>query len=211
MGKETQEAAVAIYLPEGTVQSIEVHNLGDSLQLGRILERNYQDRMKVWRMIHLGNLLSIGDEIGEAVNLDRFVRSMKDDAFRLLVNRQCIAEVRDEGKPERNRGIRQYPSLGEWGRDYVNRHRYLYHHYWKGSSWLYGKPGVNDASSPEPPVVTLPLKHEIKLARTFSRIRGSALPEKTKADLETVLAKAEGQVGTMMDYALKTLDELISI
>ena len=210
MEKETQEAAVAIYLPQGTVQSIEVRNLGDSLQLGRILERNYQDRLKVWRMIQLGNLLSIGEEIGEAVNLDRFVRSMKDDAFRLLVNRQCIAEVRDAGEPDRNGGIRQYPSLKEWGRDYVNRHRYLYHHYWKGSSWLYGKPGVDDASSPEPPVVTLPLKHEIKLARTFSKIRGFALPEETKADLEAVLAKAEGQVGAMMDYTLKRVDKLIS-
>ena len=63
-----ERAAVAIAYPGGrTVESVMVENLTLPHQLGEMLVRHYTDRMKIWQLVQLGDILSVGAELGPQV------------------------------------------------------------------------------------------------------------------------------------------------
>ena len=150
--ESVEKASVAIVVRREQILGVDVLNFGDPLALGAMLRRDYNDRLKIWSLIQLGNMMSIGEELGQQVDLESYNQTMKDERFRLLVNRQCIAKIRDRGDDPEKQGCREYRSTLAWGSANIDRHRYLYDpHYGKGG-WMYGEPGIYNKPGPERPV-----------------------------------------------------------
>lgn len=114
--KETQE-----------VTTIYVHFDGYPSGNGQILLDHYQDPEKVKQLIELGNLSSLGREIGEKVEFNGFFSDPEADH-----SRQCLAYGRDRG--EEDEGSRT-ESLQEYAdeEDVWIEWTYLF----DGESWYY--------------------------------------------------------------------------
>lgn len=128
--------------PTGRVSSIEVANFGAPAGLGRMLEAHYQDRMKILGLLGLGDMLSIGRELGSKRQVEIREMQVGSPGFLELVNRQCVAVHRDRGVELGERtSSRDHASVDEWQWNCRKRHRYLYDGRHGGTgSWLYAEP-----------------------------------------------------------------------
>lgn len=146
-----ERASVAIVVSREQVLGIAVSNFGSPLELGEMLRRDYTDRLKIWSLVQMGNMVSVGTELGQRVDLSKFDRTMENDDFRALVNRQCIARMRDRGEePRQNRPV-EYGSSMEWEWANAERHRYLYDPQYQGGGWLYAGPRECRRAGPKRP------------------------------------------------------------
>lgn len=106
----------------GTVTAIYCHWDGYPEHNGRILREHYSTNERVGKLINLGNLSSLGAELGRRHNFDS--RDAKYDGW-------CRAYGRD--RREKDQEAVTYMSVEEfhnadWGQDYT----YL----WDGKKWL---------------------------------------------------------------------------
>ena len=100
----------------GVVTSIYCHWDGYPEHNGEILVKNWSDPDKIWALMDLGALSSLGEEIGE-----------KHD-FNTNSQSYCTAYGRDRG--EEDVGSQTHDSLGEW-LDNGEEYNYL----WDGVRW----------------------------------------------------------------------------
>ena len=135
-----ERAAVAIAYPGGrTVESVMVENLTLPHQLGEMLVRHYTDRMKIWQLVQLGDILSVGAELGPQVGLDGYSEENYAE-FYLLVNLRCVAAARGAGASPQEFGRQE-----QWEFEHVDCHRYLYNpRIGENGMWLYGEPGFSE-------------------------------------------------------------------
>ena len=100
----------------GVVTSIYVHWDGYPEHNGEILVKHYSDPAKIWALMDLGALSSLGEEIGEKHDFN--------DSGPI----HCTAYGRDRG--ETQVGSQTHNSLGEW-LDNGEEYNYL----WDGVRW----------------------------------------------------------------------------
>jgi hypothetical protein len=124
-------STIAIQNADGSVTGIYCHSDGYFRHNGRILQNHYTDEAKVRELIALGNLSSLGEDIGVKVDFEDY-KSHKG---------QCVAYVRDRGetgnKPRTCHNWRQF--IAENGQEYdylydVAEQRWRVSH--NGVGWL---------------------------------------------------------------------------
>jgi len=84
-------STIAIQNEDGTVTGIYCHWDGYTAHNGRILQENYTDEAKVRELIALGDLSSLGAELGEQQDFDNL--STHNDNW-------CLAYGRDRGETD---------------------------------------------------------------------------------------------------------------
>lgn len=116
---------------DGTVHAIYCHFDGYPEGVGVKLARHYQDAAKVDQLIGLGDLSSLGSEIGEKHDFDWKSGYYHRDAYAETKNdprnAMCRAYGRDRG--ERGTEAAHLPSLAEflaWGADCAGGYIYLF-------------------------------------------------------------------------------------
>ena len=107
-------STIAMEQPDGRVMQIYCHWDGYLGHNGRILDRAYQDRAKVYALMLLGDLISLGSEIGEPHDPNQTQGPVRE---------QCTAFGRDRG--ERDCHARVFKNYD----DYVDRHQYEEYEY----------------------------------------------------------------------------------
>lgn len=107
-------STIAMEQPDGRVLQIYCHWDGYLGYNGRILEQAYQDRAKVLALMLLGDLSSLGPEIGEPHDFDQREGPVRE---------QCTAFGRDRG--ETGCEAKVFKSFD----DYVNNHQYEEYEY----------------------------------------------------------------------------------
>lgn len=104
-------STIAIRNEDGTVSGIYCHWDGYLAYNGKILVENYTDEAKVRELIALGNISSLGENIGSKVDFDDYDSHNKG---------QCVAYGRDRG--ERDQEAKNYPFwdalIGNAGEEY---------------------------------------------------------------------------------------------
>lgn len=81
-------STIALEFADGTVGQIYCHWDGYPEHNGRILFNHYQDPFKVKRLIQLGNISILGEEIGNKQSFDSPIKG------------QCLAYGRDRGEED---------------------------------------------------------------------------------------------------------------
>lgn len=107
-------STIAMEQPDGRVMQIYCHWDGYLGHNGRILGSAYQDRAKVLALMLLGDISSLGPEIGEPHDFDQREGPVRE---------QCTAFGRDRG--ETGCHARVFKSYD----DYVSRHQYEEYEY----------------------------------------------------------------------------------
>lgn len=105
---------------DGSVTAIYVHFDSYLTGVGHTLVNHYQDVTKIDQLMQLGDLSSLGQDIGARRNSDR------DATYKYW----CTAYGRDGG--EIDSGARQYVNLTMWLDDLGQEYNYL----WDGTEWL---------------------------------------------------------------------------
>ena len=121
----------------GTITGIYCHFDGYLSHVGRILAEHYTDPAKVDALMALGDIFSIGEEIGE-----------KHD-FRACPKGQCNAYGRDRG--EYNVDARTFDTIREFADDY--EYTYLF----VDGAWTVSAPYAS------PPLVWFPLAEAVAI------------------------------------------------
>lgn len=140
-----ERASVGLTYPGvRTVDSIMVENLVLPHHLGETLERHYTERLKIWGLVQLGNLLSVGEDLGKQVDI-RDWRVENYEEFYLTIKTQCISVARDTPLSTKGRGTQTFARREEWEMENVHCHRYLYNpRLGTDGMWLYGEPGFSE-------------------------------------------------------------------
>lgn len=107
-------STIAMEQPDGRVLQIYCHWDGYLGHNGRILDQAYRDRAKVLALMLLGDISSLGPEIGEPHDFDQREGPVRE---------QCTAFARDRG--ETGCDARVFKSYD----DYVSRHQYEEYEY----------------------------------------------------------------------------------
>jgi hypothetical protein len=103
-------STIALEYADGTVDQIYCHWDGYLDNNGKILLNHYQDPFKVQQLMELGDMSSLGAEIGEQHGFD----DRSDD---------CTFYGRDRGEPDT--GAKRFKSF----QDYVDNHQYEEYEY----------------------------------------------------------------------------------
>jgi hypothetical protein len=117
-------ASIASMNPDGTVIAITVTLDGDLADVGQTLINHYQLDAKRHQLFELGDLLRVGEHIGD--------QSSSDPQARL--KNWCTAYGRDGGQPQWP--ARHYADVISWLDEVEREYNYL----WDGSEWLMCKP-----------------------------------------------------------------------
>ena len=104
-------------LPNGSVKYIYCHWDGYPEHNGKILKEHYTDEAKIDALLELGDLSSLGEEIGEKQDFNN------QDTHN---SKWCLAYGRDRG--ENNIDARISPTVS----DMIDQ---AYHYVWNGASW----------------------------------------------------------------------------
>ena len=164
---EAEKASVAVIFPDGEVTAVTVTNLGGPSELGTMLQEHYLDRMKILGLIGLGNLLSVGRELGTAQSLERMDSRLENRNFQELVTRQCVAVARDRNGDQEKGQTQEYSGLYQWASENAGRHRYAYDGSRGGTGiWLYGAPAEGI------PLPMKPLERLLQAQRNRAKLRG---------------------------------------
>jgi hypothetical protein len=84
-------STISMELPDGTVRSIYCHWDGYPSNNGKILLNHYSNREKISKLLDLGSLSCLGDEIGEQHNFDKHSDNEESRNW-------CLAYGRDRGE-----------------------------------------------------------------------------------------------------------------
>ena len=171
-----ERAAVALVHPgKGTVKSVMVENLTLPHQLGEMLVRHYTDRIKIWRLLQLGDMLSVGVELGTAGGPGTLQRG---ELCRVLPAGEPAVRLRRPGQQGRRRtgtppGVRR--RVDQWEMGHVDCRRYLYDpRIGESGIWLYGEPGISEKRSGMRPNTMMPLEWIISRWKRWQRMARAA-------------------------------------
>ena len=109
---------------DGSVVAIYAHWDGYPAGNGRILQEHYQAAYKIGQLVHMGDVSSLGAEIGKKQDFND--RSTQKDEW-------CLFYGRDRG--ETGVDCRNYASIKDWVEQGGQEYNYL----WTGKQWI-----VND-------------------------------------------------------------------
>ena len=125
-------STIAMKTPEGKVQAIYCHWDGYPAHNGEMLRRHYKSADKVAQLIELGNLSSLGPEIGGKQDFDDR-KSQNED--------WCLAYGRDRGELDQDAVV--YDTVGDWVENFDMGVEYYY--LFDGQNWLVNAYGNKDA------------------------------------------------------------------
>ena len=117
-------STIAMKKPEGGVVAIYCHWDGYPAHNGDILNKHWTDTDKIAQLIGLGDLSSLGTELGEKQDFDN--RETQSDGW-------CLAYGRDRGETDVE--ARHYPDVQSWIESKAKswcEWAYL----WDGENWL---------------------------------------------------------------------------
>ena len=123
-GQMGTRSTIAMKKPEGGVVAIYCHWDGYPAHNGDILNKHWTDTDKIAQLIGLGDLSSLGTELGEKQDFDNRQTQSED---------WCLAYGRDRG--EKDIDARHYPDVQAWIESKKNswcEWAYL----WDGQDWL---------------------------------------------------------------------------
>lgn len=128
-------STIAMKKPEGGVIGIYCHWDGYPEHNGQILNEHYTDTDKVARLIGLGDLSSLGPEIGEAHDFDAGPSDLG------LFKDWCMAYGRDRG--ETGTEARHFDDVKAWT-EALEGSWCEWAYLWDGENWLVHKMSNND-------------------------------------------------------------------
>ncbi|HEX9987042.1 MAG TPA: hypothetical protein VGE45_00985 [Chloroflexia bacterium] len=149
-------AAIGVLNEDGTVQAIYVHNDGDPPWTGKRLHLKYRSLTQIQKLLGLGNLSQLGNEIGEKHSFDERMNWSRNiwEGGRIVGRRSdpywynwCLSYHRDRAEPwedwtdDSGQGWPgQKPTEFKSERDYVNRAEFELNAHWlylyKSGQWL---------------------------------------------------------------------------
>jgi len=112
---------IGIINKDGTITGIYCHHDGYVSHNGRILHEHYTDEAKVRKLMALGDISTLGEEIGEAQDFDDPVKG------------QCNAYGRDRG--ETGTECKRSTDITRFLADFIEEYNYLWFH---GRWMVYG-------------------------------------------------------------------------
>lgn len=114
---------IGIKSPRGIIEFIYCHWDGYPSHNGKILIENYNQTKKVYNLIGLGDISSLGEEIGEKQDFD----SPSNKSW-------CVSYIRDRGESEDVCGYQTVHSEDEFLRqDFGSEYKYLF----KDNKWYF--------------------------------------------------------------------------
>ena len=118
-------STIAMEFPNGTVRQIYCHYDGYLENNGRILDTHYRDAAKIAQLIDLGDLSSLGSEIGSKRPFDcpHAYGTTEWENFQSQWRNQCLAYGRDRGETDTE--FREFTSLQDF-EDNVQHEQYNY-------------------------------------------------------------------------------------
>lgn len=126
-------STIAYKTAEGKIVAIYCHWDGYPAGVGKTLQENYQAAYKIGKLIHMGDVSSLGAEIGEQQDFDD--RSTQKDEWTLFYGR-------DRG--EVDVGCKEFETIAEWMEHYDWSD---YYYLWNGREWLVNARGDTDANN----------------------------------------------------------------
>ena len=126
-------SSIAMYMKDGSLRSIYCHWDGYPEHVGNILKNHYTDPHKIAHLISLGDLSSLGEEIG------------KPHDFNARLDGVCTFYGRDRGE-DKTEAMR-HDSFSQWKQ---NRRNQVFHFYLFSSEdncWYYSY-GTSKINSP---------------------------------------------------------------
>lgn len=114
---------------DGSVVAIYSHWDGYPAGVGKTLQENYQAAYKIGKLVHMGDVSSLGAEIGEKQDFDD--RSTHKDEW-------TLAYHRDRGE---DLVVSEYDDIPSWIAD-MEEYAYL----WNGQDWLVNDHGEGAAT-----------------------------------------------------------------
>jgi hypothetical protein len=132
----------SIAIKHGTViKAVYCHWDGYVDHVGRILHSHYQASPKVNNLIALGDLSSLGPEIGVQHDFDTIgMTNAEVQAYNIEHGNSCTFFTRDRGE---NTPFSTYQSCREWIND-LNTAGVEYYYLYDSGTWYVDKGGYND-------------------------------------------------------------------
>ena len=124
-------STIAYKTAEGKVVAIYCHWDGYPAGVGKTLQENYQAAYKIGKLIQMGDVSSLGAEIGEQQDFDD--RSTQRDDWTLFYGRD-----RGEDTP-----CKEFETIQEWMEHYDWSD---YYYLWNGKEWLVNSRSDTDAN-----------------------------------------------------------------
>ena len=133
---------IGVLNSDGTVDSIYVHWDGYTSHNGRTLVENYTDEVKIRELLELGDISSLGQEIGEKhpFSNPHGYGTTEYDNFEIMYGKMCNAYGRDRGKTDiqsrRSQDVESYLSIGEEYNYLFYYGRWMVHSYATDKKWV---------------------------------------------------------------------------
>ena len=115
-------SAIGYKLPTGEVRGIYCHWDGYVENNGKLLQENYQAAYKIAQMVELGDMSSLGAEIGAQIDFNDPTAHKG----------QCTYYGRDRG--ETDVGTQTYNDVDDFVTHYADAVQYMY--LWNGNEWI---------------------------------------------------------------------------
>ena len=116
-------STIAIEFADGTVQQVYCHWDGYLENNGRILQESYMDPFKVRKLIDLGNISSLGDEVGVRHPFSSYdVDGLSYEDYKAKYGNMTTFYARDRGEDLNVSKFANYD-------DYVKNHQYEEYEY----------------------------------------------------------------------------------
>lgn len=107
-------STIALEFADGTVQQIYCHWDGYLSNNGRILQNNYSDPIKAGSLIELGDISTLGPEIGEKHSFDNPHKYGTDEYFAEQVRRQEFTTFYGRDRGETGCEARRYENYEDY-------------------------------------------------------------------------------------------------
>lgn len=126
-------STIAYRTPEGRIVAVYCHWDGYPSNNGRILQENYQQALKIAQLISLGDISSLGREIGVKHAFSRLDTDMTSEEFEAKYGEMTTFYGRDRG--ETGTEPRVFNDIPEWVREMAHSGA-EYSYLWNGTEWL---------------------------------------------------------------------------
>lgn len=114
---------------DGVIRAVGCHFDGYYDHVGRVLHEHYRDISKLRELIRLGNLSTLGPEIGEAYDHNRLFGDFSArEELRKLIDSQCTFYGRDYKRPDEGHSV--YNSVEEFFGDEWYAYLYIDNDWW---------------------------------------------------------------------------------
>ena len=129
---------IGIINRDGSVEMIYCHWDGYPSNNGKLLLNHWASEARVRELLALGDLSSLGEEIGEKHNFDFQMKLNPEDAGYQRSEKMCNCYLRDRGEKGKDLKARKYKTVNEvenaFDDDWAD---YLYLWDCKTNTWLY--------------------------------------------------------------------------